>query len=91
MRLRSLFLVFNEITFAMGSAVIEQPLDLIRLSIDEVVRVKMRGARELRGKLHVRLPSKISCSLKDGDRCSVAPETSQLTHRVCQFVPSIEL
>lgn len=38
----------------MGTAIIEQPLDLIRLSIDEVVRVKMRGARELRGKLHVR-------------------------------------
>ena len=33
--------------------VIKQPLDLIRLALGEVVRVKMRGGRELRGKLHV--------------------------------------
>ena len=33
----------------------EEPLDLIRLSIDERVYVKCRGDRELRGKLHVRL------------------------------------
>ena len=32
----------------------EEPLDLIRLSIDERVYVKCRGERELRGKLHVR-------------------------------------
>jgi hypothetical protein len=31
----------------------EEPLDLIRLSIDERVYVKCRGDRELRGKLHV--------------------------------------
>lgn len=37
----------------MGSAIVEQPLDLVRLSIDEVVRVQMRGARQLRGRLHV--------------------------------------
>mmetsp|Transcript_129176 Transcript_129176/g.192446 ORF Transcript_129176/g.192446 Transcript_129176/m.192446 type:complete len:90 (-) Transcript_129176:59-328(-) len=30
----------------------EEPLDLIRLSIDERVYVKCRGDRELRGKLH---------------------------------------
>ena len=32
----------------------EEPLDLIRLSIDERVYVKCRNERELRGKLHVR-------------------------------------
>jgi small nuclear ribonucleoprotein (snRNP)-like protein len=32
----------------------EEPLDLIRLSIDERVYVKCRGDRELKGKLHVR-------------------------------------
>ena len=32
----------------------EEPLDLIRLSIDERVYVKCRGERELRGVLHVR-------------------------------------
>jgi len=31
----------------------EEPLDLIRLSIDERVYIKCRGDRELRGKLHV--------------------------------------
>jgi len=33
----------------------EEPLDLIRLSIDERVYVKCRGDRELKGKLHVSL------------------------------------
>jgi U6 snRNA-associated Sm-like protein LSm3 len=32
---------------------VEEPLDLVRLSIDERVYVKCRGERELRGKLHV--------------------------------------
>ncbi len=31
----------------------EEPLDLIRLSIDERIYVKCRNERELRGKLHV--------------------------------------
>ncbi|KAL7573039.1 hypothetical protein ACA910_018731 [Epithemia clementina (nom. ined.)] len=30
----------------------EEPLDLIRLSLDERVYIKCRGERELRGKLH---------------------------------------
>ena len=33
---------------------VEEPLDLVRLSLDERVVVKMRGDRELVGKLHVR-------------------------------------
>lgn len=37
---------------AMSSSV-EEPLDLIRLSLDERIYVKCRGERELRGKLHV--------------------------------------
>jgi hypothetical protein len=36
-------------------AAVKEPLDLIRLSIDERVYVKLRGDRELRGRLHVRL------------------------------------
>lgn len=32
---------------------IEEPLDLIRLAIDEAIYIKMKGERELRGKLHV--------------------------------------
>ncbi len=33
---------------------VEEPLDLIRLSLDERIYVKLRGDRELRGKLNVR-------------------------------------
>lgn len=36
----------------MGDGGVEQPLDLIRLSLDERVYVKLRGDRELRGRLH---------------------------------------
>ena len=32
---------------------VEEPLDLIRLSLDENVYVKMRNDRELTGRLHV--------------------------------------
>ena len=31
-----------------------EPMDLVRLSLDEVVFVKLRGDRELKGRLHVR-------------------------------------
>jgi U6 snRNA-associated Sm-like protein LSm3 len=34
--------------------VTNEPLDLVRLCIDEIVIVKMRGDRELKGRLHVR-------------------------------------
>jgi hypothetical protein len=34
-------------------ATVKEPLDLIRLSLDERVYVKLRGDRELRGRLHV--------------------------------------
>lgn len=36
-------------------ATVKEPLDLIRLSLDEKIYVKLRGERELRGRLHVRL------------------------------------
>jgi U6 snRNA-associated Sm-like protein LSm3 len=32
---------------------IEEPLDLIKLSLDERILVKIKGNRELRGVLHV--------------------------------------
>lgn len=32
---------------------VSEPLDLVRLSLDEIVFVKLRGDRELRGRLHV--------------------------------------
>ena len=37
------------------ATVVAEPLDLIRLSLDERIYVKLRGDRELKGKLHVRL------------------------------------
>ncbi|KAI1715440.1 LSM domain-containing protein [Ditylenchus destructor] len=39
--------VVQQLSFA-----VEEPLDLIRLSLNERVYVKMRGERELRGRLH---------------------------------------
>eukprot|EP00039_Didymoeca_costata_P001570 m.53358 g.53358 ORF g.53358 m.53358 type:complete len:96 (+) comp10863_c0_seq1:33-320(+) len=36
----------------MDEAKVEEPLDLVRLSLDERITVKMRGDRELNGKLH---------------------------------------
>ena len=35
--------------------VVQEPLDLVRLFLDEVVFVKLRGDRELKGRLHVSL------------------------------------
>ena len=32
---------------------VKEPMDLIRLSLDERVYVKLRGDRELRGRMHV--------------------------------------
>lgn len=36
-----------------GASSVSEPLDLVRLSLDEVVFVKLRGDRELKGRLHV--------------------------------------
>lgn len=36
------------------AAPVSEPLDLVRLSLDEIVFVKLRGERELKGRLHVR-------------------------------------
>jgi hypothetical protein len=42
---------------------VKEPLDLIRLSLDERIYLKLKGDRELRGKLHVRLFNHRSLSL----------------------------
>ena len=39
------------------AAPVSEPLDLVRLSLDEVVFVKLRGDRELKGRLHVCQPA----------------------------------
>lgn len=37
-----------------AGSVVTEPIDLVRLSLDERIHVKLRGDRDLRGKLHVR-------------------------------------
>ena len=44
-----------------GGSNVDEPLDLLRLSLDERIYVKMRGDRELRGKLHVRDCGCLAC------------------------------
>ena len=39
-----------------GANPVNEPLDLVRLSLNEVVFVKLRGDRELQGRLHVSTP-----------------------------------
>lgn len=36
-----------------GANPVNEPLDLVRLSLNEIVFVKLRGDRELQGRLHV--------------------------------------
>ena len=46
--------IFNFVFLqAVPAQTVEEPLDLIRLSLDERIYVKMRNDRELRGRLHV--------------------------------------
>jgi len=49
-----------------AAAPVSEPLDLVRLCLDEVVFVKLRGDRELKGRLHVRSPSAASWGSTDG-------------------------
>ena len=42
---------------------VEEPLDLVRLSLDERIFVKLRNSRELKGRLHVSETDK-KCELK---------------------------
>lgn len=45
-------LTFFSILFQVPIVTVKEPLDLIRLSLDEKIYVKMRNERELRGRLH---------------------------------------
>lgn len=60
----------------------EEPLDLIRLSIDERVYVKCRGDRELRGRLHVSADFSHKCvPLVDDDVSESDVDTVVIFHR----------
>jgi U6 snRNA-associated Sm-like protein LSm3 len=45
------------------SAPVSEPLDLVRLSVAEIVFVKLRGDRELKGRLHVGPSTRRLCVL----------------------------
>ena len=47
------FFLENTMAEEPARVAVEEPLDLVRLSLDERVFVKMRNDRELRGRLHV--------------------------------------
>lgn len=55
---------------------VKEPLDLVKLSLEERVYVKCRGDRELRGKLHVSsgIPEGTN-ALKNGPQGHCAPST----------------
>lgn len=48
-----IFIDRNKCLLQVAVMTVKEPLDLIRLSLDERIYVKMRNERELRGKLHV--------------------------------------
>lgn len=45
--------IMADVVLEEGASSVSEPLDLVRLSLDEIVFVKLRGDRELRGRLHV--------------------------------------
>lgn len=59
---------------------VEEPLDLIRLSLDERIYVKMRNDRELRGRLHV------SCTFS---LCLRRPNHAETPGPVCGCVEGL--
>jgi hypothetical protein len=63
-------------------ATVKEPLDLIKLSLDERIYVKCRGERELRGRLHVSRASVQLCVL-----CSSKPGPSHRTGCCFGFTP----
>lgn len=58
---------------------ISQPMDLMRLALDERVRVKMRGQRELRGQLHA-FDQHLNMVLGDVEETVTVVETHEDTY-----------
>ena len=71
----------------MASKTIERPLDLIRLSLDERVYVKLKGDRELRGKLHVRDEERHSPAVAPLPKEADANQLNPL-HHTCHWLAS---
>ncbi|ETV79017.1 U6 snRNA-associated Sm-like protein LSm3 [Aphanomyces astaci] len=60
-------------------ATITEPLDLIKLSLDEVIYVKCRGERELRGKLQA-YDQHLNMVLSDVEETVTSVEIDQETY-----------
>ena len=74
----------QEATYIMAEAaedisVQSEPLDLVRLLLDEVVFVKLRGDRELKGRLHVR--HHMPFLIRTPHQCAYAPYTHRFSNR----------
>ena len=65
-------------------ATVKEPLDLIRLSLDERVFVKLRGERELRGKLHA-YDQHLNMVLGDVEESVTTVETDEETFEYVQI------
>mmetsp|Transcript_6336 Transcript_6336/g.16092 ORF Transcript_6336/g.16092 Transcript_6336/m.16092 type:complete len:107 (+) Transcript_6336:81-401(+) len=61
---------------------VKEPLDLVKLSLDEVVHVKMKGDREIKGRIHA-YDQHLNMILGDAEEthtyCEVDEETYQET------------
>ena len=66
-----------------SSSGIQEPFDLIRLSLSERVFVKLRGDREVTGVLHVCLPVSshdfLADDLRDGGTLMTSPQLYRRT------------
>uniref|UniRef100_A0A8C6E1H7 U6 snRNA-associated Sm-like protein LSm3 n=1 Tax=Moschus moschiferus TaxID=68415 RepID=A0A8C6E1H7_MOSMO len=58
---------------------VEEPMDLIRLSLDERIYVKMRNDRELRGRIHA-YDQYLNMILGDVEETVTIIETDEETH-----------
>lgn len=56
-----------------------EPFGLVRLLLDEVVFVKLRGDRELKGRLHVSLPRVLGGGVAQIDRYAVRSFSKERT------------
>ncbi|KAG4066196.1 hypothetical protein HA402_014496 [Bradysia odoriphaga] len=58
---------------------VKEPLDLIRLSLDEKIYVKMRNERELKGRLHV-FDQHLNMVLGDAEETVITVEIDEETY-----------
>ena len=68
-----------------GTMAVEEPLDLIRLSLDERIYVKMRNERELRGRLHA-YDQHLNMILGDVEETVTSVEVSLMFHNFSSVI-----